>query len=291
MKTIVLLVVVVCGSFFVNQVNAQMAISIYNLDETMKAEKIDDLLFTAKYEMTFIHDTVKPESRQEETMMLKVGKNVSQFYSYSKYMSDSLVNEAIQNGTVKETFQDIVKQFQPKITYQLYKNFPVGKVMTLDRLAMSSFRCEEENERPVWQIQSDTMTINTYPCQKATCRFKGRDYDAWFTTEIPISEGPWKLYGLPGLIIKATDSEGHYTFECTGIQQAHPGGSIMYGGKDYEPMSRKNLNKLYERFSSDPVGYIKSMAPNVTITIQGEDGQPAKDPKNMPYNPIEREGK
>lgn len=291
MKTIVLLVVIMCGSLFVCQVNAQMTISVYNLDETKKAEKVDDLLFTAKYEMTFIHDTVKPKSRQEETMMLKVGKTVSQFYSYSKYMADSLVNDAIEKGTVNETFQDIIKQFQPKITYEIYKNFPTGKVMTLDRLAMSSFRCEEENERPVWQIQPDTMTINTYPCQKATCSFKGRDYDAWFTTEIPVSEGPWKLYGLPGLIIKAADTEGHYTFECTGILQAHPEGNIMYGGKDYEPINRKNLNKLYERFSSDPVGFIKSMAPNVTITIKGEDGQTAKDPKNMPYNPIELEEK
>lgn len=33
--------------------------------------------------------------------------------------------------------------------------------------------------------------------QKATCDFAGRKWIAWFTTEIPIQDGPYKFYGLP----------------------------------------------------------------------------------------------
>lgn len=76
---------------------------------------------------------------------------------------------------------------------------------TLDRLATSNFRCEEKNEKPVWTLLPDTATILTYHCWKATGHFRGRSYTAWFTMEIPVSEGPWKLCGLPGLIIKAED--------------------------------------------------------------------------------------
>lgn len=269
-------------------IQAQMVINVVNSNEAVHAEPIDKAEFTVQYEMTSLNDTLKPENRQEETMMLKIGQNTAQFYSFSKYMTDSLVAEAKANGSSPEVMMEIVKKYVPKVTYQLFKDYPSGKVTTLDRLAMSNFRCEEVNERPVWEMHPDTMTVLTYLCQKATCRFKGRDYEAWFTTEIPRSEGPWKLNGLPGLILKAQDNQGHYTFEATALLRNH-GEDILFPGKDYEPIKRKDLNKVYERFATDPVGFVTSMAPNVTIKVQGKDGQPAKNPKNLPFNPIELE--
>lgn len=288
MKRMIRLVLVTVCWLAVMSLQAQMVINIVNTDEVMNAETIEPAEFTAQYEMTLLNDTVKTQSRQEETMMLKIGKNSSRFYSYSKYMVDSLVAEAKTNGSSQEVIMDIVKKYVPKVSYQIYKNYPSGKVTTLDRLAMSNFRCEEANEKPEWEILPDTMKILSYPCQKATCRFKGRDYEAWFTTEIPRSEGPWKLYGLPGLILKAQDRQGHYTFECTALIQNH-GEDLLFPGKGYEPIKRKDLNRVYERYVADPVGFVTSMAPNVTIKIHGEDGQPVKAPKNIPYNPIELE--
>jgi len=172
------------------------------------------------------------------------------------------------------------------VTYQIYKNYPAGKVTTLDKIAINRFRCEEDNEVPAWELLTDTMTILSYSCQKAVCNFKGRDFEAWFTPEIPRSEGPWKLQGLPGLILKVADSQGHYSFECSGLINAEE--KIMFGADGYEPISRKNLNKVYERFATDPVGYVTSSSPNVRIVIKDESGED-KSVKNMPYNPIERD--
>jgi len=284
-RKIQLTIVILCGLMAV-YTQAQMTINIVNTNEVINSEPIDKAQFTIQYEMTSLYDTLKPESRQEETMMLKIGKNVAQFYSFSKYMVDSLVADAKANGSSQEVIIDIIQKYIPKVTYQIYKDYPSGKVTTLDRLAMSNFKCEEVNEKPEWKILPDTMTLLTYPCQKAVCQFKGRDYEAWFTTEIPRSEGPWKLNGLPGLILKAKDSREHYTFEATALIQNHSE-DIMYPGKGYEPISRKDLNKVYERYFADPVGFVTSMAPNVSIKMQGEDGQPMKNPKNIPYNPIE----
>ena len=104
----------------------------------------------------------------------------------------------------------------------------------------------------------------------------GRNYEAWYTPEIPRSEGPWKLQGLPGLILKASDSRQHYTFVCTGIEKAGKEEAILFIGSEHE------------RFAADPIGYLKETSPGMQIIVKGEDGQPMH-PKNTPYNPIEKE--
>ena len=266
-------------------VNAQMALTIANPNENIKEEPIDDVQIIVQYQTKMMPDTLKPENITDESMVLKVGTKSSTYYSYTRFVTDSLFKEQL----IKSGNSVIRRERSSEmgiVTYQIYKNYPTGKVTTLDRIAMNRFRCEEENEVPAWQLLTDTMTILSYHCQKAICHFKGRDYEAWFTSEIPRSEGPWKLHGLPGLILKAADSQGHYSFECTGLINADE--KLMFGAEGYEPISRKNLNKIYERYAIDPVGYITSSSPNVRIIVKDESGE-NKSVKNMPYNPIERD--
>ena len=59
----------------------------------------------------------------------------------------------------------------------------------------------------VWNTTNETKKIGTFICNKATTSFRGRDYTAWFTLKIPVSFGPWKLNGLPGLILEAYDTD------------------------------------------------------------------------------------
>jgi GLPGLI family protein len=56
-----------------------------------------------------------------------------------------------------------------------------------------------------WKIEKDTKKIGNFVCKKAIANFRGRDYIAWFAIEISVPYGPWKLNGLPGLILEAYD--------------------------------------------------------------------------------------
>ncbi len=58
-----------------------------------------------------------------------------------------------------------------------------------------------------WKIEKESKKIGKYSCKKATANFRGRDYIAWFTSEIALQFGPWKLNGLPGLILEAYDTD------------------------------------------------------------------------------------
>jgi GLPGLI family protein len=69
-----------------------------------------------------------------------------------------------------------------------------------------------------WELSEITREIGGYKCQKATAKFKGREYEVWFTPDIPISTGPWKLWGLPGLILEGKDKTGQVVFDFSSLK-------------------------------------------------------------------------
>ncbi len=58
-----------------------------------------------------------------------------------------------------------------------------------------------------WELHPETKTIGKFTCNKASCTFRGRTYEVWYTPEIPVFYGPWKLHGLPGLVMEVKDKE------------------------------------------------------------------------------------
>jgi len=69
-----------------------------------------------------------------------------------------------------------------------------------------------------WELLNETKNINSFNCQKARGNFRGRTYIVWFTNEIPVSLGPWKLNGLPGLILEAADSLNQFQYFAEKIE-------------------------------------------------------------------------
>ncbi len=63
-----------------------------------------------------------------------------------------------------------------------------------------------------WILSNDKREIAGFTCQKATAFAFGRQWIAWFTSEIPISDGPYKFRGLPGLIIEVFDDKKYFMF-------------------------------------------------------------------------------
>jgi GLPGLI family protein len=79
------------------------------------------------------------------------------------------------------------------------------------------FSVKEKIPHFEWNILNEEKIINNYTCKKAEVTFRGRGYVVWYTEEIPISYGPWKFNGLPGLIILAEDTSGIYKWKANKI--------------------------------------------------------------------------
>lgn len=69
-----------------------------------------------------------------------------------------------------------------------------------------------------WNILPQTAVIANFNCQKAEVEYGGRNWIAWFTKEISVSEGPYYFHGLPGLILQIQDDQQDYIFTATEIK-------------------------------------------------------------------------
>lgn len=122
------------------------------------------------------------------------------------------------------------------------------------------FNYSEPLEPQDWQIVSDsTLNVIGYDCIMAKTSWRGRDWTAWFTPEIPVGNGPWKLHGLPGLILKAEDSTGQHRFTATGLQQTSSSINIMPGNYTYESISRPEMLRTLRKYDEFPIEVMNAL--------------------------------
>lgn len=129
---------------------------------------------------------------------------------------------------------------------QIYKDRTKGTVTSVYNAFVDNFSTEQKAaEFQHWQITEEVDTVFGYSCQKAITDYAGRSYSAWFTTDIPINDGPWKFFGLPGLILKVGDNEGVFQYLAIGLHQYEEKHvEIMKDKTEYEKTSLKNFNKF-----------------------------------------------
>lgn len=94
-----------------------------------------------------------------------------------------------------------------------FKDFIGKKVYYQDQIKFNEFNVIDVLDSIEWKIEKETKVILDYQCQKATCKYKGRDFVVFFTNEIPVNDGPWKLTGLPGLILEVNSDDKIASFE------------------------------------------------------------------------------
>lgn len=181
------------------------------------------------YTRTEVTDTTKRETDyfKEETM-LRIGNGMSRYCSIPRFYRDSLMhnNPGLYFQMEAASFEKDPKEHDRTALERsgrygsfIYKNYPEGKVTETAYFEMQDWRYEEEWEKPEWEISDESKEIIGYQCFKATTDYRGRRWTAWFTPEIPVQDGPWKLCGLPGLILEASDNHREFHFIANGLMQ------------------------------------------------------------------------
>ena len=131
-------------------------------------------------------------------------------------------------------------------------NFKNNSLISKDFISYdkNSYLIKEEIPNIDWKITGETKQLSGYTVTKATTSFRGRDYTVWFTTKIPTKAGPWKLHGLPGLILEVVDSTNEIYFSVKKIEQFNQSFSVEkeFTGKNIDLITfyKKNINAPFE---------------------------------------------
>lgn len=170
------------------------------------------------YEYKFVSDSTNRDDVKTELMNLDTTPKGSKFYSYTSYKSDSLMRVDLEkqlkaNGSIN------IKTDQRKgvIRYAIAKNYTNGNIDFRTRIGMDAFRVAEERKM-TWKILPDKQKIGNWETQKATTEFAGRKWNAWFCSDIPIQDGPYKFSGLPGLVVKLEDDTHSHLYNLIAIK-------------------------------------------------------------------------
>lgn len=164
---------------------------------------------------------------------LKIGEDISHFFgSTPDYFFDHAPADIIERDE-KESGKGIrwsysIREWKSnysdeRVNMQYWKNYPEkGMLGARSSLIVGGGKGFFGYYEPIpvfdWQLEDGDSIVCGYPCNKATASLRGRTWHVWYTLDIPYSDGLWKLCGLPGLILKATDSTGEFDFTAIAIE-------------------------------------------------------------------------
>ena len=196
---------------------------------TASSQKVlDQAQYRFYYDYAWEFDTLTLNDTREDLIILQVGQNISKSYSYYTFKSDSLRATPDGRKVFRESLNKFVRErmagvrsnppYARRMGTMVYKNHPEGEMTVTDAIGGSYYIYTDELHSQIWHITDSTKTILDYTCQMAVSDFRGRRWTAWFAPDIPISDGPWKFSGLPGLIMEAHDTKKHFHFTIVGIE-------------------------------------------------------------------------
>lgn len=196
--------------------------------------------------------------------ILLASRTESKFYSPVTEYIDSLKStpggKTKLNEMSRAAFSSGNLDGIPKTDGTIYvvKSLADNKLKHYDIAGLEKFTYEEPITQWSWEIGDSTKVVLGYECIMAVTDYHGRKWTAWFAPEIPVQNGPWKLDGLPGLILEAEAEGGQYSFIATGIQQTTKPISPVYLANEYEQTKRINYLKAKRSFMDNPFGKINA---------------------------------
>lgn len=251
------------------------------------------------YEYKFIPDSNNTEDVKNEMMYLDIDQKGSTYYSRDKFVSDSLTNVEIQKQLKAFSGNMNVnrKEKQGQVSFKVTKTYPDFTTYLFRNISSDRYKIKE-SQKPEWKILSDKQKIGEYNTQKATTSFGGREWVAWFSTDIPFQDGPYKFYGLPGLIVKIEDATGSHTMTLVGNKKIAevpasekepelPQNIRVFGmgGKELE-VTEDQFRKVWKDYVNDPTKNMRQMmagSGDVKMSFKFKDasGKEVSDPNQV----------
>lgn len=208
-------------------------------------------LYECIYQYDVNGETEKGKLSETYDCMLLIGEENSKFLDYAAFQLDSV--SAIK-GIDEEIIQEYQKRDNQAKNYfdrRIFYSMPKEKLTITASMAPSHYQYDEKTPIISWTLSEETENICGYECKKAEGEYGGRSWTVWYAEDIAVPFGPWKLIGLPGLVMKATDSENIHTFSAISFRE---GNSSIFPDKipNVIKMDHDKFEKAKNNYDKDP---------------------------------------
>lgn len=224
------------------------------------------------------------KDRKSTQTVLQLFDSKSKFFDVNEVDAIAYNNEFLTGGLNSENIAKgrniFAKYFYKSI---VLKDFSTSKLVVNDQISGFRFQYEESIPKIKWKIEKETKELLGRQCIKATARFRGRDYVAWYTEELPISDGPFLFSGLPGLILEIRDTKDEYIFIANGIEQKNEDVFKTIHPK-LTKTDRESFRRGVKNDRLDPGAALQGKIYTEPGKLANTSGM-----KPLPYNPIELE--
>jgi len=222
-------------------------------------QPVDTTKWLCTYNYDFLQDSTNENSKRNDQMYLQIGSHLSKFTCALFFLQDSsLYFTELKNLDMATTINQVMKstngvKSSTLSMYRIYKNFPGKGLMTFNAFDDKYYKVEQPMKMK-WTLvtQKDTVIFG-YSCQMARISYAGRDWVAWYSLQIPLADGPYKFNGLPGLILKISDTKNLHCFTLHAINKVtydqpilkSPRISVDITAEEYIKAKRNDLMRLY----------------------------------------------
>ncbi len=256
----VLFVCAICSLFSTNVIKAQEA-------------------FRAFYEMRGTYSNENPTENKPFPIALEIYPDRTFCYHVQRMTSDSIVAAVMEQSNDPVLAQNESNKVNVwGMRLNILSDFNKQQREVTHALNFDHYAYNEEMIRPDWKIdETVTEEKSGYKCHKATTTYFGRAWTVWYTPDIPTPAGPWKLWGLPGLIVEGSESDGIYGFSLSSFESFDPKESkvdcekyLALGKKKVE--TKKKVTQLLELYVTDTMAFFQMIFPGTQVTVVNESG-------------------
>ncbi len=260
----------------------------------------DTALYKITYKFIFAYDTTDFGKKSSENVNLYIGQAYSVYRDaeYELYEQEKL--KEMQQLKYQIETRDLSKPITrsgsltkiPKS--EVFKKIDANVLYKKEVLAGRDYVIEDNLPQIQWKIDSETKMFGNIKGQKAQGYFRGRVYIAWFAPLLKLRAGPWKLSGLPGVILEAYDEKNEVLFSFTGLEFLQKKGpTIIALPARYIKTKNQDYEKLVKLYREDPIAFINNRRAQqgITVSVEGKslddiirNQPPKKKPEKSPIN-------
>lgn len=283
MRTLIIFSIL-CLSLFYPSLGQNNISGDINNNKYIKASK-QKKLGKSEWVCVYQYDEVDPilKKMRKHQKILHTNGELSVYRTYGSYQVDSVIKQSgIGYDRVTIAFYtELTSKYKTTPNSYLVKDYDKRDLLYNERIFADRYQYNEPLPEFHWTICKDTILLHGHICRKATTSFRGRDWVVWYAEDIPVSEGPWKFGGLPGLILKAQSTDREHKFVALMVERRDE--------EMYYDINSHSFKTTRKRFNREKKNYCTNTTLYISTAGYGDESMAAYGKRRMFYSPIEKE--